>query len=100
MIGRFLGPQFPAGVTAMTLLVSRCGERDLALSLELATDLPMERGLIRFDGQGADGALLEAPAAKNACVVGSASAWMSFPSRSIMHNSSLSAARSLDSGVS
>jgi hypothetical protein len=64
------------GVTAMTLLVSRRGERDLVLSLELATDLPMERGLVRFDGQGDVGALLEAPV-KNACVVWSASAWMS-----------------------
>lgn len=99
MIGGFLGPQFPAGVTAMTLLVSRCSERDLALSLELATDLPMERGLVRFDGQGDVGALLEAPV-KNACVVWSASAWMSFPSRSIVLSSSLSAARSLDSWVS
>jgi hypothetical protein len=87
------------GVTAMTLLVSRCGERNLALSLELATDLPMERGLVRFDGQGDVGALLEAPV-KNARVVWSASAWMSFPSRSIVLSSSLSAARSLDSWVS
>ncbi len=87
------------GVTAMTLLVSRCGERDVALSLELATDLPTERGLVRFDGQGDVGALLEAPA-KKACVVCRASAWISLPSRFIVLSSSWSAARSLDSWVS
>ena len=37
----------------MTFLLSRCGERDVALSLELATDLPTERGLVGFVGQGA-----------------------------------------------
>jgi hypothetical protein len=99
VIRGFLSPQFPMSVTPVTFLLSRCGERDVALSLELATDLPMERGLVRFDSQGDVGALLEAPV-KNACVVWSASAWMSFPSRSIVLSSSLSAARSLDSWVS
>jgi len=64
VIGRFLGPELPARITPVTFLLSRCGERDLALSLELATDLPTERGLVRFDGQGDVGALLEAPAKK------------------------------------
>jgi len=97
--GRFLGPELPTGVTPVPFLLSRCGERDLALSLELATDLPTERGLVRFYGQSDVGALLEAPA-KKACVVCSASAWISLPSRFIVLSSSLSAARSLDSWVS
>ena len=99
VIGCFLGPQFPAGVTPMTLLLSRCGERDLAPSLELGGDLPAERRLVGFDGQGDVGPLLEAPA-KKACVVWSASAWISLPSRFIVLSSSLSAERSLDSWVS
>ena len=36
VIGSFLGLQFPTGVTPVTFLLSRCSERDLALSLELA----------------------------------------------------------------
>ncbi len=99
MIRSFLGPELPARVTPVTFLLSRCGERDVAFSLELAGDLAAERGLVGFDGQSDVGALLEAPA-KNACVVCRASAWMSFPSRSIVLSSSLSAARSLDSWVS
>ena len=79
----------------MTLLLSRCGERDLALSLELAGDLAAERRLVGFDGQGDVGPLLEAPA-KKAYVVCRSSAWMSLPSRFIVLSSSLSAARSLD----
>ena len=99
MIGCFLGPQFPAGDTPMTLLLSRRGERDLALSLELAGDLPAERWLVGFDGQGDVGPLFEAPA-KKAYVVCRASAWISLPSRFIVLSSSLSADRSLDSWVS
>ena len=99
VIRGFLGPQFPMGVTPVTFLLSRCGERDVALSLELAGDLPAERRLVDFDGQGDVGALLEAPA-KKACVVCRASAWISLPSRFIVLSSSLSAARSLDSWVS
>ncbi len=75
------------GVTPVTFLLSRCGERDLALSLELTADLPVERRRVGFDGQGDVGALLEAPA-KKACVVCRASAWMSFPSRLIVLSSS------------
>jgi hypothetical protein len=99
VIGGFLGPELPARVTPMAFLLIRCSERDPTLSLELAADLPMEPGLIRFDGQGDVGSLLEAPA-KNACVVCRASAWISLPSKSIVLSSSLSAARSLDSWVS
>ena len=99
VIGRFLGPELPTGVTPVTFLLSRCGERDLALSLELAGDLPAERRLVGFDGQGDVGPLLEAPA-KKACVVCRASAWISLPSRFIVLSSSLSAARSLESWVS
>ena len=99
MIGSFLGLQFPTGVTPVTFLLSRCSERDLALSLELAGNLAVERRLVGFDGQGDVGPLLEAPA-KKACVVCSASAWISFPSKSIVLSSSLSAARSLDAWVS
>jgi len=97
--GRFLGPELTTGVTPMTLLLSRCGEGDVALALELAGHLPAECRLAGFDGQGDVGALLEAPA-KKACVVCSASAWISLPSRFIVLSSSLSAARSLDSWVS
>jgi hypothetical protein len=53
--------------------VSRCSERNLALPLELATDLAVELWLVRFDGQGDVGALVEAPAKKSR-VVCSASA--------------------------
>ena len=63
--GRFLGPELPARITPVTFLLSRCGERDLALSLELSMDLPMERRLVGFDGQSDVGALLEAPAEKS-----------------------------------
>jgi len=64
VIGRFLGPELPTGVTPVTFLLSRCGERDVALSLELAGHLPAERRLVGFDGQSDVGALLEAPAKK------------------------------------
>ncbi len=51
----------------------RCRESDLALSLELAADLPVQGLLVGFNGQQEVGPLLQAPA-KNACVVCSASA--------------------------
>ena len=78
VIEGFLGPDCPTGVTPVTFLVSRCGERDLAFALELVGDLATEREMVGFDGQGDVGARLEAPA-KNACVVWRASAWISFP---------------------
>ncbi|QPN68767.1 hypothetical protein [Synechococcus sp. CBW1006] len=74
----------------MAFLLIRCSERDPTFSLELAADLPMEPGLIRFDGQGDVGSLLEAPA-KNACVVCRASAWISLPSKSLLKNPAASA---------
>jgi hypothetical protein len=45
----------------MAFLVIRCGERDLALSLELAVDLAVQRLLVAFDGQEHVGPLGEAP---------------------------------------
>ena len=93
------GSQDPGGVATMLVLVIRCGERDLALSLELAADLAMEGALVPFDGQEEVGPLGEAPV-KNAWVVCSASAWISTPLRSRLASSSLRAARSLDSLVS
>jgi hypothetical protein len=79
----------------VTFLLSRCGERDLALSLELACDLPAECRLVGLDGQGDVGPLLEAPA-KKACVVcratpsekASPTAWINLPSRFIVLSSS------------
>jgi hypothetical protein len=82
----------------MSLLVIRCRESDVRLSLELATDLAVEGLLVGLDGQEHVGPLGEAPA-KNDCVVWSASACMRTPLRSRLLNSSLSAARSLDSWV-
>ena len=46
VLRRFPGPQIPCGVTPMPFLVIRCGERDLALALELAADLAMEGLLV------------------------------------------------------
>ena len=95
----FFGPELPDGVTAVAFLVIRCSERDLALPLELATDLAVELWLVRFDGQGDVGTLVEAPAKKSR-VVCSASAWIKTPSSFIVLRSCLRAARSLDSWVS
>ena len=99
MIGGFLGLELPARVTAVLLLLIRCSERDVALSLELAADLTVEGLLVGFDGQDDVGPLLQAPL-KNGRLVCRASAWISLPSSSIVLNSSLSAARSLDAWVS
>jgi len=99
VIRGFLGPELPACVTAVLLLLIRCSERDLALSLELAADLAVEPWLVGLDGQDDVGALLEAPL-KNGRLVCRASAWISLPSRSIVLSSSLSAARSLEAWVS
>ncbi len=99
VLGRLLGPELPAGMSPVALLDIRCRERDLALSLELAADLPVEDLLVGFDRQQEVGPLLQAPA-KNACVVCSASAWIRTPLRSSVLSSSLSAAFSLDSWVS
>jgi hypothetical protein len=87
VIGSFLGPDLPAGVTPVASLLIRCSKRDPALSLELTADLPVERRLVGFDGQGDVGSPFDAPA-KKSWVVCNASAWISFPSRSIVPSSS------------
>ena len=99
VLWRLFGLEFPPSLTPVPLLDIRCRERDLALSLELAADLPVQDLLVGFDGQQEVGPLLQAPA-KNACVVCSASAWIRTPLRSSVLSSSLSAAFSLDSWVS
>jgi hypothetical protein len=81
------------------LVLIRCSERDLALSLELAADLTVESLLVGFDGQDDVGPLLQAPL-KNGRLVCRASAWINLPSSSIVLSNSLRAARSLDSWVS
>jgi hypothetical protein len=52
------GPQCPGDVAAVADLVIRCHKRDVALSLELAADLTMERLLVVFDRQEEVGPLL------------------------------------------
>ena len=92
------GPQRPGDVAAMADLVIRCHERDLALSLELAADLAVQRLLVGFDRQEEVGPLLlELP--KNGFWVCRASAWISTPSRSSSPSSCLSTARSWFSPV-
>jgi hypothetical protein len=44
-----LGTQRPGGVAAVANLVIRCHKRDLALALELAADLAMQRLLVGLD---------------------------------------------------
>jgi hypothetical protein len=50
VLGGLLGPQRPGDVAAVADLVIRCHERDLALSLELAADLAVQRLLVGLDG--------------------------------------------------
>ena len=97
VIRSFLCPHLPDGVPAMLFALSRCGERDVTLALEL--DLAAQAFLVAFHRQEHVGALGEAPA-KNACVVCRASAWIKVHSSSRVLRSSLSAALSLDSWVS
>lgn len=99
VIRSFLGPHLPDGIPAMLFALSRCGERDVTLALELALDLAVQSFLVAFHRQEHVGALGEAPA-KNACVVCRASAWIKVPSSSRVLRSSLSAALSLDLWVS
>jgi hypothetical protein len=92
------GSEIPGDVAPMADLVITCDERDLALSNQLAGDLPVEGFLVGFDRQQEVGPLLrELP--KNACCVWSASAWMSTPSRSSSPSSFWSTARSWFSPV-
>lgn len=93
------GLEFPPGLTSVALLDVSCGESDVALSLELASDLAVQGLLVGLDRQEEVGPLLQAPV-KNACVVCSASAWIRRPLRSSVLSSSLSAAFSLESWVS
>jgi hypothetical protein len=90
----------------MADLVIRCQERDLALSLELAEDLAMERplvgsplgGRLRLHRQQEVGPLLlELP--KNGLWVCRASAWISTSSRSSSPGSLRRTARSWFSPV-
>jgi hypothetical protein len=89
-----LGPQRPGDLAAVADLVMRCSKRDLALSLELTADLPLEGLLVALDAQQEVGPLLR-ELSKNALWVCSASAWMSTPSRSSSPSSFLSSACSL-----
>ncbi len=69
----FFRPQVPGDVTAMTNLAIRCLKRDVTLSLELRSDLAMQRLLVGRDRQEEVGPLLlELP--KNGRWVWSASA--------------------------
>ena len=78
---------------AVADLVIRCHKRDLALSLELAADLAVQRLLVGFNRQEEVGPLLlELP--KNGRWVWSASAWINTPSRSGSPSSCRSTARS------
>jgi hypothetical protein len=95
---KLLGPKLPASLAPVALFEIRCCESDLALSLELQVDLPVERLLVGFHGQQEVALLLLAPA-KNSCVVCSASAWIKTPLRSSLPSSSLGAVFSLDACV-
>ena len=71
----------------MLFALRRCDERDMTLALELALDLAVQGFLVAFDRQEDAGPLGEA-AAKYACVVCSASAWIKVPSSSRVLSSS------------
>ena len=101
-----LYPQHPGDVTTMADLVIGCRDRDLPLSLELATDLAVQGLLVGYsfgedcvyDRQQEVGPLLlELP--KNGFWVCRASAWISTRSRSSSPSSCLSTARSWFSPV-
>lgn len=95
------GAQRPGDVAAVAGLVIHCHEMDLALSLELRSDLAVERLLValllrrslRLHGQQEVGPLLLG-LPKNGRWVWSASAWISTPSRSSCASSCRSTARS------
>ena len=98
VLGGLLGPQRPGDVAAVADLVIRCQERDLALSLELAADLAVQRLLVGLDGQEEVGSLL-LELSKKGFWVCKASAWTSTPSRSSSPRSCRSTARSWFSPV-
>jgi hypothetical protein len=92
------GAQRPGDVATVADLVIRCHKRDVPLSLELRSDLTMQRLLVALHGQQEVGPLLlELP--KNGRWVWSASAWMRTPSRSSSPSSCRSTARSWFSPV-
>ena len=98
VLRRLFGSQGPGDVATVADLVIRYHERDLALSLELAADLAVQRLLVGFHRQEEVGPLLlELP--KNGRWVWSASAWISTPSRSSSPRSWRSTARSWFSPV-
>jgi len=95
------GTQRTGDVATVADLVIRCHKRDVTLSLELRSDLTMQRLLVAIllrrslwlDGQEEVGPLLlELP--KNGRWVWSASAWISTPPRSSSPSSCRSTARS------
>ena len=100
------GAQRPGDVPTMADLMIHCQKRDVLLSLELRSDLAVQRLLIglllrrslRLHGQQEVGPLLlELP--KYGRWVWSASAWMSTPSRSSSPSNCRSTARSWFSPV-
>ena len=100
------GSQRPGDVATMSNLVIRCHKRDVTLSLELRSDLAVQRLLVglllrrslRLDRQEEVGPLL-LEELKNGFWVWSASAWISTPSRSSSPSSCRSTARSWFSPV-
>ena len=92
------GTQRPGDVVAVANLVNVRHERDVPLSMELRSDLTVQRLLVGFHCQQEVGPLpLEE--LKNGFWVWSASAWISTPSRSSSPSSCLSTARSWFSPV-
>ena len=85
-------------LVAVLGILSRCGERDMPIALELAADLTMQSLLVRFHGQEEVGPLL-LELLKNGCWVCNASAWINTPSRSSWPISCLRTARSCFSPV-
>lgn len=73
MLWCLLSPHHPGDLTAVADLVMRCGERDLALPLELGADLPDEGFLVGLGAQQIVGPLLR-ELSKNALCICSASA--------------------------
>ena len=68
VLRRLFRPQRSGGVAAMPFLVILCGERDLALSLELAADLPVQGLLVAFHSQEHVGPLLLEELKNGRCV--------------------------------
>ena len=96
------GAQRPGDVAVVANLVIRCHKRDLALALELRSELAVQSLLIalllrrslRLGGQQEVAPPLLLEELKNGFWVWSASAWISTPSRLSSPSSCLSTARS------